>query len=569
MEIFFFLLFLAIVVMLIFALTGNEPSDGRLQIEGSPARITLEEASQINRVATLSMLDPTLARTLVTDLEGDAWQIAQSSLCTSLLDEGDQEALLQLLARLDEHHRGVALLNLLTHLIDQGNAPRALELLAATGDDLPAEPLPRIALLHASGRLAEASAALAELERDTDTLAPLQLPKLAREQRRLAQHEAALRSLDLAWRRMQESAATQGYLGIDDLFRELAELGEFQRLQEIGAQLPTERRSPAITELTGAGRFDQALALLEGLPSYQRNAFHEQVFAAMLEREQLPRALELLATVDDLAHRDLLMQLAQWHIDRGTFATSEATVQALARNPHERIDLYLSLGALNAPRHPDLAARLLDDADRWVSELPDDEQGQLRFFVFDARLTIQSRLPERERVSYEVRRGLEQMERLLSRMDRHDRIANLERLAGLLQKLGRREDALRKLEQARDLLRHSTAQDDLDDFDKALLLAAIANRYLQLDRLDLAQACRADIPEAEAGYDEHEWIGALISHGHLEQAIHDMRFIHLHDTTQPLARLRTRIDELAEQGQALRAQLLDRLRSEAFWGAPA
>ncbi|KHL69729.1 hypothetical protein SF06_15340 [Pseudomonas flexibilis] len=135
--------------------------------------------------------------------------------------------------------------------------------------------------------------------------------------------------------------------------------------------------------------------------------------------------------------------------------------------------------------------------------------------------------------------------------------------------LGRREDALRKLEQARDLLRHSTAQDDLDDFDKALLLTAIANRYLQLDRLDLAQACRADIPEAEAGYDEHEWIGALISHGHLEQAIHDMRFIHLHDTTQPLARLRTRIDELAEQGQALRAQLLDRLRSEAFWGAPA
>lgn len=73
MEIFFFLLFLGIVVMLIFALTGNEPSDGRLQIQGSPARITLDEASQINRVATLSMLDPTLARTLVTDLEGDAW----------------------------------------------------------------------------------------------------------------------------------------------------------------------------------------------------------------------------------------------------------------------------------------------------------------------------------------------------------------------------------------------------------------------------------------------------------------------------------------------------------------
>lgn len=49
--------------------------------------------------------------------------------------------------------------------------------------------------------------------------------------------------------------------------------------------------------------------------------------------------------------------------------------------------------------------------------------------MLDARLSTQSLLPERQRTSYEIRRGLEEMERLLQGMDSYSRIANLGLLA--------------------------------------------------------------------------------------------------------------------------------------------
>lgn len=554
--------------LIIIAVTGKEPSDGRIQIQGSSARITLAEAAQINRVTTLALLDAPLARALADELEGDAWQHTQSTLCYSLLDEGDQEAALHLLARLDEHHQGEALLNVMIHLVDTGKEQQALDLLEATGAELPADSLPHIALLHASGRLDEASAALDEREQAIDRLEPQQLFWLARDQRRLARQAAASRTLDRLWETLRDDNAPHRYL-LPDLLRELGELGEFQRLQDIGAQVPAAPRAAAIGALIHAGRFEQARTLFDSLEPYQQSPYHQQIFNTLLERGQLAQALEWLPTVDDYLHTDLLLRLAQWHIEQGTFASLEESLPALSRNPHERIDCYLSLCAVEAVRHPELAPRLLDQVEHWLSELPDDEQQvQLRFLTLDARLTLQSRLPERERVSYEVRRNLEQMERLLPRLSTYHRIANLERLAGLLQALGRIHDAPHKLEQARELVRQST-QEELEDLDKALLLGSIASRYLQFGRLDLALATRADIPATEADCDEHEWIGALIDHGHLEQAIGAMRFAHLHEEDKPLTSLRTRIDAMAEAGQATRAQLLDRLRSDAFWAAAA
>lgn len=556
------------VPLIIIAVTGKEPSDGRIQIQGSSARITLAEAAQINRAATLALLDAPLARALADELEGDAWQLTQSTLCYSLLDEGDQDAALQLLASLDEHHQGEALLNLMIHLVDTGKEQQALELLEATGADLPADSLPRIALLHTHGRLDEANAALDERERAIDGLEPQQLLWLARDQRRLARQEAALSTLERLWETMRDDNAPHRYL-LPDLLRELGELEAFQHLRDIGAQVPAVPRAPAIGALIRAGRFEQARTLFDDLEPYQQNPYHQQIFNALLERGQLAQALEWLPTVDDYLHTDLLLRLAQWHLERGTFAGVEASLPALARSPHARIDCYLSLCAVEAARHPELAPRLLDQVEHWLSELPDDEQqAQLHFLTLDARLTLQSRLPERERISYEVRRGLEQMERLLPRVNTYHRIANLERLAGLLQALGRIHDAPQKLEQARELVRQGT-QEELEDLDKALLLDSIASRYLRFGRLDLALATRAEIPASEADCDEHEWIGALIDHGHLEQAIGAMRFIHLHQEDKPLTRLRTRIDAMAEAGQALRVQLMDRLRGDAFWNAAA
>lgn len=564
MEILVAVLIIAIVVVMVIAISGREPTDLHLNIQDSPARITLDEAKQINRITYLQLISPELARTMAGKLQGDAWQLAQSGLCATLLAEGRQDAALQLLARFDPHHRGVALTNMLKQLIEAGEERQALELLVKCGDELPAQPLLRVPLLRADGRLDEARAELAELDQYKSDAGILHLTQLARQQRELAQQESALHTLDLAWQLMQGSAEIDEYLGLDDLLAELAALGEFGRLQAIAEQLPAQRRPAAIAELIRAGLFGQAGSLLQDLQQYQSDALQEQMFDTMLERNQLIQAEELLAGVADAQHTTLLAQLAQWHIARGTFDMAAAALQAQARSPQERIDLYLSLWKLQVGERPELAAMLLDQAERWVTELADDEQDDLRFFVLDARLSTQSLLPERQRTSYEIRRGLEEMERLLQGMDSYSRIANLDLLARLLHKLGRAEDAIAKLAQARELLSQSGSQDDLEDLDKALLLEDIATTYLQLQRLDLALAARAEIPEAEM-FDERDWIAALIEHGHLQQAIEALDLRTLFAVAAPLASLTGKLAELADKGQELRGQLLAKLSSDAFW----
>ena len=564
MEMFIALLVIAIIVGVVIFISARDPGDLHLNIQGSPARITLDEAKQVNRVTYLQLISPELARALAGKLQGDAWQLVQSGLCVSWLNEGRQDAALQLLGKLDPHHRGVALSNLLRHLIEAGEERQALELLAQSGDELPTQPLLKVALLRAEGRLDEARAELSELDTYKGSADVLHLTQLARQQRELEQRDAALHSLDLAWQLMQGSAAVDEHLGLDALLAELAALGEFSRLQAIAEQLPVAQRPAAIAELIGAGLFEQARALLQGLAQYQSESLQEQMFGAMLDRDQLIQAEELLGQVTNAQHTTLLVRLAQWHIVRGSFETAAARLQAHARSPQERIDLYLSLWKLQVGERPELAARLLDQAEGWVAQLTEDEQDDLRFFVLDARLSTQSLLPERQRTSYEIRRGLEEMERLLQGMDSYSRIANLGLLARLLHKLGRAEDALTKLAQARELLSRSGPQDDLEDLDKALLLEDIATTYLQLQRLDLALAARAEIPESEI-FDERDWIAALIEHDHLQQAIEALDMRTLFAVAAPLASLTGKLAELADQGQALRGQLLAKLRSDAFW----
>ena len=501
--------------------------------------------------------------TLQDPKNADAW----SMLGYASRWAGDYKAAFAVYERalaLDPHHRGVALSNLLRHLIEAGEERQALELLAQSGDELPTQPLLTVALLRAEGRLDEARAELSELDTYKGNADVLHLTQLARQQRELEQRDDALHSLDLAWQLMQGSAAVDEYLGLDALLAELAALGEFSRLQAIAEQLPVAQRPAAIAELIRAGLFEQARALLQGLAQYQSESLQEQMFGAMLARDQLIQAEELLGQVTNAQHTTLLVRLAQWHIVRGSFETAAARLQAHARSPQERIDLYLSLWKLQVGERPELAARLLDQAEGWVAQLTEDEQDDLRFFVLDARLSTQSLLPERQRTSYEIRRGLEEMERLLQGMDSYSRIANLGLLARLLHKLGRAEDALAKLAQARELLSRSGPQDDLEDLDKALLLEDIATTYLQLQRLDLALAARAEIPESEI-FDERDWIAALIEHDHLQQAIEALDMRTLFAVAAPLASLTGKLAELAEQGQALRGQLLAKLSSDAFW----
>ena len=74
MEMFIALLVIAIIVGVVIFISAREPGDLHLNIQGSPARITLDEAKQVNRVTYLQLISPELARALAGKLQGDAWQ---------------------------------------------------------------------------------------------------------------------------------------------------------------------------------------------------------------------------------------------------------------------------------------------------------------------------------------------------------------------------------------------------------------------------------------------------------------------------------------------------------------
>src|SRR5690606_27426858 len=115
------------------------------------ARLTLEEVVWINRISTLRILAPEIAIDLAARLQGDAWQVANASLCATLLELNREDEALGLYSYLDAHHRREALGKMLYQLINAGEAEKALELLKRTGDERPSDPLLRIPQLLAEG----------------------------------------------------------------------------------------------------------------------------------------------------------------------------------------------------------------------------------------------------------------------------------------------------------------------------------------------------------------------------------------------------------------------------------
>ena len=574
MEI-FLIVMIVVVILVVVLVNQDQPLDERLQLADSPARITLEEASQINRIAHLRTLSLDLACELAARLQGDAWQIAHSELCAPLLGDGRAPMAMELLSRLDTHHRGIAVQRMLSHWIDTGDMQQAVSLLEQLGGDLPQDALLRIPLLQATDRheqaLAELDALGTQALQPDSELRDLQLPTLARLQRKAERTEEAKNTLALAWQRMQARAAEDDFLGVDELAQELACLGQLQTLEEIARQLPDARNNPLISPLIEAGLFEQASLLIERLESFYRDQPYEQLQSAMLQRGQLQLATELMAKAESSLHSSLLLQLAQWHIEQGALTEATGVIQNLCRDEYERIDLCLKLWRLYVGPKPDFAAPLLNQAEHQVQALPAEERAYLRFSILDARLTAQSWLPERQRTSDEIHRGIQEMDRLIREMDTDSRASSLLVLAQVLHKLGRTADALAKLDEAGTLVRHSGPEDELDDFDKALLLEALSETYLQLGHLDQAISTRGEISQADSG--RSGWVAALVDGDHLELAIEHLGFLDLFYPTQPLKQLFNKvqklIDEAAPQAQVLRLRLLEKLDSTAFWQTTA
>ena len=567
MDIFLVFIFI-VVVFAVIAMTSEPPKDAaelaqmRLPVQGSPARITLAEAEYINRVAYLQNLNPGLALSLAERMQGDAWQIACSSLCPDLLMQTGEEPALQLLSRLDPHHRQQALNGMLNRLIEAGEEQRALDLLQHLGEELPQAPQTRIALLHASGREQEAESELLLLgEQQAEVRERLTLARL---QRRLGQREAATISLERAWQQMQ---AEQTDALLDELIEELFQLGQFERVQQMAEQLPAEQHAPLISALTKAGLFEQANKLIAGLTPFAQKQAREGLLDAMLERNQLRLAEELLDACEDSTRYPLLLHWAQWLLQRNDLAGLNALIETRSASDDERVQLYLLLPHLTQTS-PQQAADLLQQAERWYETLSREQQQEWHFNLLEAKLKLQSQMPPRERTSYELRRGLDAMSRLTRDEDVDSHINKLIRLARLQQSLERHEDAKAQMNEALQKLRDNA--DDLDKLDWELLLDNMIGGYMDLGDLEQARALHIEHQRA-APLDSGEWISSLLRHDHLELAIDSLNYFDLLQPEPPLTKLETRIEQLAEQSpersQSLKERLLERLEQPSFWAS--
>lgn len=566
MEVFVFVLVVLIGVFLIIAITGADPKPRRIAVADSSARLTLEEVVWINRISTLRFLAPEMAIDLAARLQGDAWQVANASLCATLLELNREEKALGLYSYLDAHHRREALAKMLYQLIDAGEVEKALELLKRTGDERPSDPLLRIPLLLAEGDQDTANSEL-ETFATTSNLSAQQWLDLARLQRQSGKEDAVRHSLAQFWA-LQQTVPAEDIVGLEIFARELASLGDLQQLLDISDSLSLQRDNPFIAPMIEAGWFAQAQQQIQRLDADWRNEHYDQLFDAMLRHRQLREAEALLKEVEDSAHDALLLRLAQWWIDQGAVSDAERDVQRMSRHETQRISLYLSLWALYEQSQPDLATSLLGQAERWIEYLSENtDRDHLRLQVLNARLTLQSRLPERQRTSYEIRRALEQIQRLAERQPLFDRAFTDTRHAFLLQRLDRPADARSLLDNVRDTLVTANTPEEIEAFDMALLLDALAIAYLRLGNVDEAVDLIRRIPE-EISYPS-DWIDALLEQDLLAHAVDGLGYRDLFDPRNGPQRLLEKLDAAAtDESRTLKHRLLDKVFSDDFWRQP-
>lgn len=537
-----------------------------IAIDGTPAQLTLAEITQASRIAVLRLLAPELALQVAARLEGDAWQLVNAPLYATLWQLGRQDEAEALRSRLDPHHSQQALVTLLMELVDAGNSSEAAALLEHLGEDLPEEPLLRSALLAAQGKSQEARDELQYLL-GSGRLSEQQWLDLARLQRELDDPEGARRSLEHFWT-LKQSADTQDTLSLDRYAHELASLGDFQRLLESATALRPGSANPYIAPLVQAGLFEEAIEQIERLDILWRDTPYEQLLDTMLQRGHLQQAEELVTTVDDSQHDQLLLRLLEWHFNHDKTDRVEHDIERLARNETLRIDLCLSLSKLHRQTHPEVAARLIDQAEQRLATLPhDEERDQLRLFVIQSHLENQLNQPERQRNSYELRRALEEMQCITDRQPLYSQLLNLKQRALLLQRLGRPDDARTLMDNVHHRLQNAEPDEALSAYDLALLQENLAIAYLTLGHLEQALAVRAEIdPDLDAS---SQWLNLLIEQDHCEHAVEHLSYSDLINTDQTIDKLLTKLHDAEDEvAIALNHRLLDRLSSDDFWPRP-
>lgn len=544
----------------------NLDQDLRLDLAGSSARITLTEATQINRLASLSLGAPELTLQLAARLSGDAWQVAHISLCSVLLRLGREEEALQLLSRLDAPHRALALEQMLQGLVDDQQADKAPALQARLNSEQPRSPLLRSALLLAEGRMDDAQNELNAIAQD-NALNDLQLLTLARLQHNCGMVEAALASLGKV-----QTMLTAEEASIYDwhpLLQTMADFQQYTALLEL-AKLSEEHKRHIAELLMARGQHEQAMQLLSSLDATSDYLLdYEQFLGDLIRAQRHDLAQQLLASANGSALSRLLEHYLDWYAQQGN--TTEA--QKLLDSQAERLEpstfnwLVLTLAEHHLESQASWAAALQRQSDRLVN----NQKGQpewafMRLLSLRYQLQAQAKRPENQRDSWTTRTLLEEASRLHAELDFDDSLTQRALHCELLQALGEPEPARQLLTQVRQEL---DAAQSLDEDDRLFHYDAIAATLIKLGELEQA----AQLQEQGLTHDwfKEDLLQAYIEAQRLEEALALLDFRALLGVSgdSALSRLYQCIDALKEQDpqrhQRLSQQLFARLDDDTTW----
>ncbi|MGG2396481.1 hypothetical protein ACJRW5_05955 [Pseudomonas sp. SH1-B] len=520
-----FVAIVAVVVILAVLHLVNTPEEPRLELQGGGARLTLTEATQLNRIYALQFSAPDLALQMAAQLWGDAWHLAHASLCARLMLLDREEEAVALLWKLESPYRDQALQTMQRELVERGDCTKALEVQRRFGVTGCNSPLIQSKLLLAEDRVDDAREALNALDAG-EPLTELQLLDLARLRDACQQPDLA----DAALHKVETMLGSDAEFDFswNPLLQTLAELQRYAHLLKL-AQRDDLPRHHIVELLAAHGQYDDALMVLgqtERSKTYLIDT--RQLFEHFIEAQRPELMERLLETTRAGLAAELLQCLAGWYAQRGETIQAEQLLERELQQLETSAQhwLLLSLAEEHAEANSSWASRLQRQAERLLA----GEQGKaswpdLRLHHLRHLLREQAKRPAHQRDSWSVRSFLEEAEGLQAELKPEDSLTEGLIHAQLLNELGEAEAArdrlqrlrqqldtdegipaedapylyseiaraliaMGELENARDLLQQERAEGDLKD---ALLTA-----YLDAERLE----------EAFAFIDFHTLIGS-------------------------------------------------------------
>ena len=536
-----------------------------------------QDVAQINRVYLIATREPLLALEMAQRLEGHARQLALQYVAPPLVKNGHRAAGFQALAELVKPNHVAPLQAIIETLLEQGDPQAARELMDIKGSQLPDNALlTSINLDLATGRQDSALKHLkliTEMQEVAGTflLSRADSLKVAALQRTFDLNKAAAVSIAWAW----STLGADGQLDRQEL---RAILQEFftqdgaARVIELAEQLPEACKDCAASVLFDNGELEPALILLGQAGTELPYETYPQLLALALAAERLEDALRLIDSTSGHVTDELLLQLLQWHVQRGETAAADALIQARLNSPVQRLTLGLELATFSHAYQPQWSLALRQQSAQQLEQLRGEEDSErYQLLVLEGQLQAQAHLPEARRDPSLIRSVLEQIAPLNASLEMPDIQFRLEAQALLLHALGQDDAAGQRLQVLAQHIKDHPDEDDEDEgpgrygFSQKLDLEQVAETYLRIDQPQPAMALRDELERQDFQCREVSLQIALnhIRHQRLAQAIEALDVSTLMGGENLLTRLFQAIEQLQAQAptryRELREKLLDTL----------